>query len=160
MIRLVEMSEADYERFAALTVPGHAAERVKSGDWSQDEALDRARALFAQMLPEGRRTPGHTFYAVHDGDDGAVGSLWISEEQRGAERIVFVNDIFIDAPHRRRGLAEATFAALEAEARARGISGVSLHVFGHNEAARALYAKLGFAPTSLYLYKRFDRLGP
>jgi ribosomal protein S18 acetylase RimI-like enzyme len=34
-----------------------------------------------------------------------------------------------------------------------GLAGIALHVFGHNQSARALYEKLGYAPTNLNLYK-------
>ena len=35
----------------------------------------------------------------------------------------------------------------------RGLSGIALHVFGHNREARALYRKLGYVATNINLYK-------
>ncbi len=34
-----------------------------------------------------------------------------------------------------------------------GLSGIALHVFGHNAAGRALYDQLGFRPTNISLFK-------
>ena len=45
------------------------------------------------------------------------------------------------------------FLAVEAEARRLGLAGIGLHVFGHNTGAQALYAKLGYVPTHINLYK-------
>ena len=42
---------------------------------------------------------------------------------------------------------------LEKEALGLGVSGLSLHVFGYNLAARALYQKLGFEITNINMSK-------
>ncbi|MBC7620567.1 MAG: GNAT family N-acetyltransferase [Candidatus Saccharibacteria bacterium] len=55
--------------------------------------------------------------------------------------------------HRRPGHAVAAFAALEKQVLALGLSGMGLHVFAHNTAAHALYAKLGFAATNINMFK-------
>jgi len=57
-----------------------------------------------------------------------------------------------------RALATAAFAALEGEARARGLAGIGLHVFGHNPGARALYEKLGYETTNLHMFKKVPRV--
>jgi RimJ/RimL family protein N-acetyltransferase len=40
-----------------------------------------------------------------------------------------------------------------AQARELGADKVELHVFGHNQGARALYEKLGYTPTSIVMVK-------
>ena len=57
------------------------------------------------------------------------------------------------AQAQREGHALRAFVALEDEVRRLGLSGIALHVFGHNTGAQALYAKLGFHPTNISLYK-------
>jgi len=42
---------------------------------------------------------------------------------------------------------------LEDEVRRLDLSGIALHVFGRNKGAQALYAKLGFQPTNISLFK-------
>ena len=61
------------------------------------------------------------------------------------------------AQHQRRGYATEAFAALEGEARSRGLAGIGLHVFGHNPGARALYEKLGYEATNINMFKRVAR---
>jgi len=45
---------------------------------------------------------------------------------------------------------------LETLVRGMGMSAISLHVFGHNTAARALYGKLGFETTNVLMTKRIE----
>ena len=52
--------------------------------------------------------------------------------------------------------AARAFLALEEEVRRRGLSGIALHVFGHNDGARALYDKLGFRPTNISMFKPIE----
>jgi GNAT superfamily N-acetyltransferase len=56
-----------------------------------------------------------------------------------------VQDVFVLPAERRRGIASRLTAAAEAAARARGFGAISLSVSAAgNDAARALYAKLGY----------------
>ncbi len=57
-----------------------------------------------------------------------------------------VRDVFVEAPHRRRGAAAALMDVLEEAARDRGFSRIGLSVAQDDEAgpARALYEKLGY----------------
>lgn len=53
--------------------------------------------------------------------------------------------VAVAADHRRKGLARACLAAALAEARGRGVTRAVLEVARGNDAARALYAAMGFA---------------
>jgi ribosomal protein S18 acetylase RimI-like enzyme len=54
-------------------------------------------------------------------------------------------EVLAVAPHvRRSGLGTTLSNAAETEARKRGAKTITLHVFGKNTRARALYAKLGY----------------
>jgi ribosomal protein S18 acetylase RimI-like enzyme len=86
-----------------------------------------------------------------------VGALWFAVETRFDSRVAYVYDIVIHESHRRRGHATRAFKALEDDARALGLAGIALHVFGHNTQAQALYAKLGYGPTNIELFKLGSR---
>jgi ribosomal protein S18 acetylase RimI-like enzyme len=64
-----------------------------------------------------------------------------------------VFDVSISQERQREGHAFRAFLALEAEVQKLGLSGIALHVFGGNTSAQALYAKLGFQPTNISLFK-------
>jgi ribosomal protein S18 acetylase RimI-like enzyme len=148
------MTEADFAAWRDRLVPDFAQESVKSGRWSAEDALAKSRVDFDERLPQGRATPGHHLFHVVDGSGSKVGVLWINEQDRGGERIAYVYNIEIDPEHRRCGHARAAFQLLEAKAKAWGLSGIALRVFGHNHEARALYEKLGFEPTRIQMFKR------
>ena len=79
--------------------------------------------------------------------------LWFAVKEEFNSRIAYVFDIDIAQARRREGHAFRAFLALEAEVERLGLSGIALHVFGHNTSAQALYAKLGFRPTNVSLFK-------
>lgn len=147
------MSDAEYAAYAEEAIPGYAAEKVASGQWTPEESLALAKRSFDELLPRGRHTPDHHLFTVLDGQSVAVGMLWIAVQVRAGQRIAYVYDVSIKPEHRRKGHAAGAFIALENKARELGLSGIALHVFGHNRAAQALYAKLGYAPTNINMFK-------
>jgi ribosomal protein S18 acetylase RimI-like enzyme len=74
-------------------------------------------------------------------------------------RIAYIYDLAIDPAHQRRGHATRALRALEEEVHALGLAGIALHVFGHNVGAQTLYAKLGYEPTNINMYKPVAKAG-
>jgi len=72
------------------------------------------------------------------------------------KRSAFIYDVRIGEEFQRRGYATQAFQALETLAREMGLAAISLHVFGHNTAARRLYEKLGFITQSVFMAKAID----
>jgi putative acetyltransferase len=64
----------------------------------------------------------------------------------------------VAAPRRRRGIGSALMSAAESWASGAEIRKLELHVFPHNHAALALYAKLGYLREGLRVahYRRPD----
>jgi ribosomal protein S18 acetylase RimI-like enzyme len=150
---LRRMTAPEYEVWLAEAIPGYAADKVQSGRWTQEESLERAREEYAQLLPHGVETADNHLYTVLDESGAAVGSIWFAEASRVGYKVAYVFDVVILPGQRRRGHARRAFAAVERVAAKLGLAGVALHVFGHNTAARALYAELGYQPTNINLYK-------
>lgn len=153
MSMLSPMTDTDFAVFVAASVPAYAKSKVASGQWAEDDALERAQREFDSLLPQGLVTPDHHLFTLRDDDGLAVGTLWFAQLPRGNERMAYVYDIAIHADRRRQGWARRAFVALEAEAARRGLSSIMLHVFGHNTGARALYEGLGFEATNIVMAK-------
>lgn len=154
MILLTPMTQTDFLAYVEETVPAYAAEKVAAGQWSEGESLERSRKSFDEMLPQGLATPDNHLFTVREAATGIdVGMLWIAVQQRGAKRIAYVYDVSIRPAHRRMGHAARAFRALEEKASSLGLDGIALHVFGHNRGAQALYAKLGYRPTNIHMFK-------
>ena len=56
----------------------------------------------------------------------------------------------------RRGIGRQLLADIESQMRARGATGMSLHVFSNNVKARGLYQKVGFDEEIVRCYKPFS----
>jgi len=153
MSALRPMTEPEYAAWLAQAIPGYAADKVASGQWSEADSLDLSKKEHAELLPQGLATPDNHFYVLLDANAAAVGVLWFAVKTRFDARIAYVFDVSVVPQRQREGHAYRAFRALEDEVRRLGLSGIALHVFGHNAGAQALYAKLGFTPTNISLFK-------
>lgn len=159
MATLVPMSESEYAAYVEEVVPSYAAEKVVSGQWTQEESLALSKQSFDELLPQGRQTPDNHLFTILDSQSVPVGMLWFAAQVRAGQRIAYVYDVSIKPEHRRRGHAAGAFISLESKVCELGLSGIALHVFGHNVAAQALYARLGYAPTNISMFKPLPRTG-
>jgi ribosomal protein S18 acetylase RimI-like enzyme len=155
MTAIRAMTEDEFFTWRAAAIPHYAGEKVAAGQWSHTESLELATQAHDELLPHGLGTRDNHFYVIVDETASSqVGTLWFAEKARSGSRIAYVYDVRVSPEHQRRGHASRAFRALEHEVRGLDLSGIALHVFGHNIAARALYAKLGFEPTNINLFKR------
>lgn len=160
MTQLSPMSESAFADYLAYAIPDFARDKVQAGQWAQDESLELSRAGYADMLPQGLATPDNFFYTLRDGATQAdVGMLWFAVQQRAGQRIAYVYDVYVRPEHQRKGHAGRAFVALEVEVRKHGLSGIALHVFGHNAGAQALYRKLGYVTTNINMFKPLASAG-
>jgi ribosomal protein S18 acetylase RimI-like enzyme len=150
------MTQAEYVEWLKETIPGYAADKVASGQWSQDESLQLSKKEYEELMPQGLATTDNFLYMIEDSDSNPVGVLWFAVKKKFNARIAYVYDIEVWPHQRRKGHAYRAFGALEQEVRRLGLTGIALHVFGHNAEAQALYAKLGFRPTNINLFKPVD----
>ncbi len=154
MLRLVPMTEAEFDGFMELSMRDQAEGHVQAGTWRADEADAQIRELRAQFLPDGLDTPNHHFFTLAEGEAGAkVGGLWFTVIEQEGERQVFVVDIQVYDAYRRRGFGTQAFRLMEGLVRELGITTVALHVFQHNHPARAMYEKLGYTGSGAMMSK-------
>jgi ribosomal protein S18 acetylase RimI-like enzyme len=159
MTVLRPMTEPEYAAWHAQSVPAYAADKVASGQWAEPASLELSRKEFAELLPQGLATPDNHLFTIEDDESEPVGVLWFAVRSKLDARVAYVYDVSV-LPHRQReGHAYRAFVALEQRVRQLGLSGIALHVFGHNLGAQALYAKLGFRPTNISLFKPVEGPG-
>jgi ribosomal protein S18 acetylase RimI-like enzyme len=154
MIQLVPMTQKDFEAFLERDIRAYAEENVKGGYWSEAEALEKSRKEHEGLLPEGLKTKNHYLYTIQDADHGnKVGIIWMRINADSPKPSGFIFDLEIDEPFRRKGYATQAMLRLEEVARRFGLQQLGLHVFAHNQTARALYDKLGYRVASLNMMK-------
>ncbi len=116
--------------------------------------MDRgeAAASFGRLLSEPSRGAVWLLEAEENLAGYVVLCVGFSLEYGGLD--VFVDDLFVRPAYRRRGLGRAGLAALLDECRRRGVRAVHLEVARDNEAAHALYRRVGFRDHGLQLLTR------
>lgn len=137
------MTQPEYAAWLAAIIPAYAEDKVASGQWAEDAALELSKKEYGELLPQGTETPDNHLFTILDEKAALVGVLWFAVKTKSNARIAFIFDVTVLEARRRQGHAKRALLALEAEVRNLGLSGIALHVFGHNTAAQALYAKLG-----------------
>jgi N-acetylglutamate synthase len=140
---------------AATPAPG--APRVQYASEPGHDWLARYHFRGQPGLPPVARTiltsaPWQAFASVRDGDRTvAIGR--VAGARSNGEHWAGLTAIEVDPACRRRGLAAALTTALIAHAAQRGARRVFLQVEGGNQAALALYRKLGFTTHHCYHYR-------
>ena len=153
-VTLVGLDEASFRKYRESLVRDYAADKVRAGVWSPEEAEEKSANDLDGLLPEGPATPEHYLYSVVDQSIPAeVGILWISPRDSGVGRSVWIYDIIVHEKFRRRGYASRILRLTEDRARELGADKIELQVFGHNHAARALYEKAGYRPSAIFMSK-------
>jgi ribosomal protein S18 acetylase RimI-like enzyme len=155
---LVPMAEAAFAAFAERAIADYAQDNTQSGRWRAHEAFDRARVEFERLLPQGRDTPNHFLYEIHDSADGqAVGALWFSIDSDPGGGAGYLYNIRVEPAFRGRGHAKAALDRLDEVAVGMGLHSMALHVFGHNTTAQALYRASGYWITGMNMRKPLRR---
>ena len=125
-VRLEPMSDADFRDSVQRSVTRHAADYVRRGLWAEAGSLEVSKKEFAELLPQGRETLNRYFATGVDQKTGQrVGETWYLVQPRAGKVRYWIDWIWIDPNHRRKGYAVATLQLLEEEARRRGESFVS-----------------------------------
>ncbi|MFE6994754.1 GNAT family N-acetyltransferase [Microbacterium sp. NPDC057659] len=145
-IRLVPMTDADFETYRAVADEDYAQERFASGSESTIEASRRVAAeQMAEYLPDGPRTAGQRLWTVRDEAGEGAGILWVGFDDHAG----FIYDISLDEDRRGQGMGTQTLRAAAAETASAGLAVLALNVFGSNEGARRLYAREGYRETEI-----------
>lgn len=154
MVQLVPMTETEFQAYRAADIAEYAQEHVKAGRWRPEESLHLAEQEFNDLLPDGLATPNQYLFSLKDEALGTqVGRLWFAVRDEGSKPTAFVFNIVIFEAFRRHGYGSQAMQALEEKVRELGLSTISLHVFGHNHTARAMYEKLGYVTTNVMMSK-------
>jgi GNAT superfamily N-acetyltransferase len=158
VIRLDPMSAEEFRESLERSVERHARDRVRRGLWAKEAALASSRAEFEQLLPQGQATPHHHFRSVVDATTGTrIGETWYTVEEKGGKVQFWIDWVWIDPDHRRKGHATEVLLRLETEARRLGADRTGLSVWADNPNAFDLYRKLGYVTS----YRRMMKpVGP
>ena len=155
MIKLVPMTQPEFGTYLERLIPGYAADNIRAGYWSEDEALEKARKQTDALLSQGLQTKDHYLYTLYD-DDIAVGMVWLRAELDRPVKSGFLFDVEVKEEFRGKGYGKQAMLLIEEKARELGIKRIGLHVFAYNDVAKNLYERIGYKVSSLNMLKDLE----
>jgi ribosomal protein S18 acetylase RimI-like enzyme len=151
-LQLRPMTVAEFETYQARLVPGYAAEHVRAGDWTADEAEALAAGQVNDLLPAGPDSPGMLLLMASNSEGEPVGLVWVALD-RPCPGEAWIYDIEVNPEHQGKGYGRALLQAAEQQAARHGSKAIGLDVFGTNTVARRLYESSGYQITSMNMRK-------
>ena len=158
MIKLIPIEQADYDIFLEQEIVEYAADKVKSGNWRAEEAIEKSRVEFQRYLPDGPRSKDLFFLTIFDDEaNRKLCVLWVQVKLDEPGREAFILDFVIDEQFRGKGYGKQALTALDEKLIELGSESVGLHVFGHNTNAFELYKKMGYETTNINMKKVYKK---
>ena|SRR5205085_5048057 len=154
MMRLIPMREDEFRIWLDNAIHEYADEKVRAGNWTPDDALEQSKQTYRELLPEGLSSKHQYLFSIQDDAIAQnVGMIWFALSDHGTRPSAFIYDFLIFEQFRRHGYGTQALRELEGEVKHLGLDTISLHVFGHNLPARALYEKMGYVVTNINMSK-------
>ncbi len=148
MSTLLPMTQPEFDAFLERSIPEYAQDKVRAGNWTEAESLERSRKEFEELLPQGLNTKDNFLYTLHD-EKQAVGMIWIKVDMPSA----FIYEVYVEEKFRGKGYGKNIMLLVEEKAREMGLKTLKLHVFGSNHVARKLYETVGYETTNINMSK-------
>lgn len=153
MVKLVKMTQEDFVPYLERGIREYAEDHVRNGNWTAEEALEKSRKQFQDLLPEGVNSKDQFLYSIVDEEiNNKMGLLWVQVRGQNA----FIYDFLIDEEFRGKGFGKQALTAMDEELKSMNVQSVGLHVFGDNTNAQELYKKMGFQITGLHMKKKLN----
>jgi ribosomal protein S18 acetylase RimI-like enzyme len=146
------MTAPEFDEFRSRRVREYAAEQVRAGNWTADDAGAQAVEQTRRLLPQGAATPGVLLLTAETADGAPVGHVWVVLDRPPAGG-AWIYDIEVLDGFRGLGYGRALLDAAERHAAALGARSIGLNVFGWNTVARSLYESAGYGVVSQQLSK-------
>jgi len=151
MVELFPMTPAEFEAYREYALDDYTR-AGRQGTWPSAKV---AQEQFEKLLPEGLKTTNQHLLSIKTGDSSSlVGFIWLTVIHRHTGPEAFILDFVIFPESRRQGYGTEALLRAERYALNLGVESLSLNVFSHNQAAQALYEKMGFRPTNIRMSKR------
>jgi RimJ/RimL family protein N-acetyltransferase len=141
MLKVINMSENEFQKFKEWSVNDYANDLIKSKmSTDNEEAYKRAEKEFNDILPMGLSTENNFLYVMIDENAENVGFIWYEKEDASG----FICDFLIKENYRNKGYGLETMKWIQQDAKDKGMKKLRLSVFKFNEPACNLYKKLNY----------------
>lgn len=152
MITLQPMNEEEFKQYISYAIEDYAKDKIASGNWSEDEAIELSRESFERLLPKDEKTENNHLLSIFH-NDILVGMIWISQKAPTNPSEGYIYDFVIFEQYQGQGYGKKAMKEAEIIAKELGMNKIVLNVFGHNKIARGLYEKMGYEITNITMAK-------
>jgi ribosomal protein S18 acetylase RimI-like enzyme len=150
------MQEREFADYKSQTL-GRYAEQLETEGVDPETAYALAIDAIDKLLPLQHETPGHHLFTLKSVEESeSVGYLWLGKDPAAGPHSAYIYEIFVHPEFRGRGVGTAALREAERWAAQAGKTTLALNVFWHNEGARRLYARFGFAADRVRMSKSVD----
>jgi len=154
MVKLIPMEQSDFEIYFERGIVEYAEDKVRNGNWSAEEALERSRNEFQKELPDGLQSKNQFIYSIVEESSGQkLGMLWVDVKADTPHHPAFIYDFIIEEQFRGKGFGRQALTALDEKLLSMDVESIGLHVFGDNITAQELYKKAGYGITNINMKK-------
>ncbi|MEI2467397.1 GNAT family N-acetyltransferase [Niallia taxi] len=152
MITLQPMNQEEFKQYISYAIKDYAKDKIASGNWSENEAIDLSKKAFERLLPKDEKTENNYLFSIFH-NNILVGMIWISQKVPTNSNEGFIYDFVIFEQYQGLGYGKKAMKEAEIIAKELGMNKMVLHVFGHNKIARGLYEKMGYEITNITMAK-------
>ncbi len=151
---------ADVARLAALYL--ELQDHIEASNPDLWQMTRHARSRVKSQLPARLQAPDSCALVAEHGTDGVVGMAFARitvNQHYSPARTGTIDQLFVGAAHRRRGLGSALVARLCLWFSERDAGDISLRCVSGNQEAAAFWAALGFSPRIITVGAHLDSIG-
>lgn len=148
-MRLVRMTQEEFDVIKGRMIRDYAQDKIRVGHWQEEDAIDLAKETLDNILRDGVETKHHYLLDLCK-DIDKVGFVWFNVFQN----TIYVNNYLIYDEYRGKDYELKMVELLEDMAGDLDVGKINLHSFGYNENAIAMYQKMGYDITDVYMSKK------
>ena len=148
-MRLIKMNQEEFDLIKGRMIRDYAKDKIKVGHWQEEDAIDLAKETLDNILRDGVETEHHYLLDICK-DIDKVGFVWFNV----FKETIYVNNYLIYDEHKGKDYEVKMVELLEGMAADLAVKKINLHSFGYNEEAIALYQKMGYDITDVYMSKK------
>lgn len=77
-VTVKKMSSDEFQQYLDYAIENFANEQIKSGNWKQADAINKAKEEHKRLLPDGPNTENNYLFTIRD-ENLKVGMVWLTK---------------------------------------------------------------------------------
>ncbi|MCT2347686.1 GNAT family N-acetyltransferase, partial [Niallia taxi] len=86
--------QEEFKQYISYAIKDYAKDKIASGNWSENEAIDLSKKAFERLLPKDEKTENNYLFSIFH-NNILVGMIWISQKVPTNSNEGFIYDFVI-----------------------------------------------------------------